>query len=157
MHYKKDTMKKLFFIALCFVNFIYSGNQEDLERFEEYGKCDYCDLQGFDLTQIINNLRTEKHCKVISLVRAKLNKANLSEADLSDAKLTGAELVNANLENANLRKADATRANFTEANFKNATMRNMHLAFAIVYKAQNLTDEQLNSAFIYGLQGPCCH
>jgi uncharacterized protein YjbI with pentapeptide repeats len=73
--------------------------------------------------------------------RADLRGANLSRADLSKADLSGADLSGADLSGADLIKANLSEADLHEANFSGAYLREANLL-----AAQNITEEQLNSA-----------
>ena len=70
----------------------------------------------------------------VNLRGVHLHDVNLSGADLSEAVLVSAHLKKANLSGANLLRANLSGADLSEADFRGA---------------RNLTQEQLDSAFIY--------
>ena len=77
-----------------------------------YGKREYIDLSGANLTEaILSNADLHKADLIgANLSGAKLINANLTGAKLSDADLSGANLIDANLTGANLTGANLTGA-----------------------------------------------
>ena len=82
------------------------------------------------------------------LTGAYLTGAHLTSADLTDANLWGANLTGADLTDANLAGADLGFANLTDANFFGANLTDANLTRAVLTDADNLTQEQLDSACI---------
>ena len=93
------------------------------------------DLEGANLTDA-------------SLKFARLNGANLSGAILMRANLESADLSVANLRDAILSGADLTRAKFRDTNLLGADLSGANLSNANLVNAENLTQEQLDSACI---------
>ncbi|MEO0839810.1 MAG: pentapeptide repeat-containing protein [Cyanobacteria bacterium J06643_5] len=80
---------------------------------------------------------------------ARLSYANLEGAKLRNANLSNANLSNADLENVNLSNADLTNTNLNRVNFKSADLSNTNLSGADLTYAENLTTEQVKSAFYW--------
>jgi uncharacterized protein YjbI with pentapeptide repeats len=90
----------------------------------------------------------------MDLRRAKLSDvslsgANLSRADLSGANLWGSDLSEANLSNANLSRTDLLRADLSNADISGAKFSGANLSRANLSGARNLTQEQLNQAYLF--------
>jgi hypothetical protein len=77
------------------------------------------------------------------LTGARLATVNLRDAILFEANLTNANLIFSNLTNANLTHADLTNANFSLVILTNANLRGADLSLA-----NNLTQDQLDSACV---------
>jgi hypothetical protein len=101
------------------------------------------DLTGADLTGADLGGANLHHAYLGS---ANLHHANLSFADLPFAHLTGANLGGANLHHANLSRIDLTGADLTGANLSRADLYRADLTGADLGDAENLTQEQLDSA-----------
>ncbi|MEM1369260.1 MAG: pentapeptide repeat-containing protein [Cyanobacteria bacterium P01_H01_bin.15] len=82
-----------------------------------------------------------------------LTRTNLSGAELAHADLTGADLFRANLTGADLWEANLTDANLWQANLTGADLKEANLDRSILLgteleTAEELTDLQLNNAFL---------
>ncbi len=85
----------------------------------------------------------------VDLSEANLYVANLSGAILSEAQLFWANLSGADLTDANLSRARLGGANLSGANLSEANLYRANLSGADLRGAKNLTQEQLDSSFIY--------
>ncbi len=83
-----------------------------------------------------------------NLRNADLGGARLMDADLEWADLTGADLTDAKLYAANLSRANLTGAEFTDANFTDADLSDADFTGAHLTDANNLTQDQLDWAYI---------
>ena len=81
--------------------------------------------------------------KIKNLVKTRLYAADLRNSNLSQTNLTGADLRSADLRDANLSGAQLVLSNLDNANLEGADLRGANL-----YRAQNVTCEQIESAII---------
>jgi uncharacterized protein YjbI with pentapeptide repeats len=109
-------------------------SEADLRRADLFG----ANLSGADFR--------EANLFGANLSGANLRGANLSEADLSRANLRGADFHGADLSEANLIEADLSKADLGGANLRGADFRGADLYGAMLFMAQNITEEQLHSA-----------
>jgi uncharacterized protein YjbI with pentapeptide repeats len=129
-------MKTLFTMTLPLLlagSMIFAGKQEDLEKFKQTGICMACDLSGFRLTEIINQLQKDE--KPIDLFDSNLQGSNLDKANLEKASLCYV----------NLSRASAKKTNFARARLPNAILNEIHAPSAKFFEA-NLDNTQLKKA-----------
>ena len=107
----KRTLTALTLAATMFASSASAFNPDDLQKLEDTGDCEFCDLRDANLNGAI-------------LIDANLSYAVLYGADLSYANLFGANLANTELINANLGGANLEGAELRYANMNGAILCN---------------------------------
>ncbi|MFW0121217.1 pentapeptide repeat-containing protein [Rothia sp. CCM 9419] len=129
-------------------------NANDTDEDDKSFDLQYADLSRLTFGEVFfpegSNLShadlTGAHLEFANLQEAHLEFANLQDAHLDFANLQDAHLDFANLQEAHLQGTNLQEANLQEANLQEANLEGANLQNAKLYKAKELTAEQLAKA-----------
>lgn len=107
------------------------GSPDDYLQFLDNGICSHCNLQGFDLTEVIKKFKNKK----INLENSNCSGANISNVDLSGANLSGGDFSSANFKNSKLNFVYAGFAYLAHANMQKVDARYTNFEFATLDNA----------------------